>query len=396
MTTPREEHIELLIIGSGAAGVSAARGYLDAAGTGPVLMATSDAHPPYERPPLSKDVLRGESPAEGRPVDGEDLPPGVELRVETTVTGVDLAARRAHLDGPGGSGDVVFNRLVVTAGASPKPLPVAEEDAEVHVLRSLEHARKLVDAAEHAESAVVIGSGFIGCEAAASLAGRGVHVTLVTPEDGPQAARLGDDAAARIAGWLRDAGVELRTGTKVARVETPRTVHLENGSTLTPDLVLAAVGVQPNGDVLAGTEVAVQDGRIAADQTLEAAQDVWVAGDVSHAQHALVHRPIDVEHWGDALAMGRIAGHNAAVAAPDRKPWDTVPGFWSTIGEHTIKYSAWGDGYHSAHTVEHGDGFTVWYGAEDGELVGVLTYQADGGYERGQELLQRRAQVPEV
>ena len=405
MTVPNDQHFELLVIGSGPAGVSAAKGYLNAGGPGPVLLVTADADEPYQRPPLSKDVLAGTSPAEGKPI-GKGLPDGVQLRLDTTVTEVDLTSHIARLRRNDGSGDrdasgddaaetVAFHRLVVTTGARPNPLPTAEEDAEVHVLRSLELARELVTAAERARSAVVIGSGFIGCEAAASLAQRGLDVTLVTPEDGPQAARLGPEAAERLAGWLTDAGVELRTGVTVTKVTAPRTVHLDDGSELSPDLVLAAVGVTPCAEVMRGTGVQLVDGRIGADEHLSAAPDVWVAGDVSHARHAIAQRVVEVEHWGDALAMGRLAGRNAA-AGDEQTPWESVPGFWSTIGEHTLKYSAWGDGFHSARLVDHGDGFTVWYGSEDGELVGVLTHNADEDYERGQELLKRRATLSEV
>lgn len=188
--------------------MSAARGYLDAGGAGPVLMVTADADPPYQRPPLSKDVLAGESPAEGQPI-GKGLPDGVQLRLNTTVTEVDLTSHIAHLrrnaaagaqdtaeDDGAPSGDdaadaVAFHRLVVTTGARPNPLPTAE--------------------------------------------------------DGPQAERLGQDASERLTAWLKDAGVELRTGATVTRIEAPRTVHLDDGSTLSPDLVLAAVGVTPAG-----------------------------------------------------------------------------------------------------------------------------------------------------
>lgn len=416
MTVPNDQHFELLVIGSGPAGVSAAQGYLDAGGAGPVLLVTADADPPYQRPPLSKDVLAGESPVEGQPINDDGLPDGVQLRLNTTVTEVDLTSHVARLHRnavPGAQGapdhgaavdggaaddgadDVAFHRLVVTTGAQPNPLPTAEDDADVHVLRSLELARELVTAAEQARSAVVIGSGFIGCEAAASLAKRGLDVTLVTPEDGPQAKRLGGEASERLAGWLTDAGVQLRTGVAVTNVTAPRTVHLDDESTLSPDLVLAAVGVTPSGHLMRGTGARVVDGRIAADENLAAAPDVWVAGDVSHAQHAIAERVIEVEHWGDALAMGELAGRNAATG-DDQKPWESVPGFWSTIGDHTIKYSAWGDGFDSARLVEHDDGFTVWYGSEDGELVGVLTYNADDDYERGQELLARRAALAEA
>lgn len=389
-TSNGRERCGLAIIGGGPAGVSAAQGYLDAGGSGPVVMVTSDVDPPYQRPPLSKDVLAGRAAPEGQPIEGE-LPPEVDLRLATTVSAVDLRERTLRL----GEEHLAFDRLIVAAGAHPNPLPTADDDAEVHLLRSLTDAQRLVRSAVHARSAVVIGSGFIGCEAAASLAIRGVQTTLVTPEDAPQAKRLGQVAGARLAQWLIGAGVELRTGVTVTGVRAPRTVHLDDGTTLEPDLVLAAVGVTPNGALLEGSGVNVYEDRIVAEEHLLAAPGVWVAGDVARAHHEVAGRPIEVEHWGDALAMGELAGRNAATDG-DPQAWETIPGFWSVIGEHTLKYSAWGDGYETAELVPRTGGFTVWYGDADGALVGVLTYEADDDYERGQQLLEQGASLQDA
>ncbi|WP_336705040.1 NAD(P)/FAD-dependent oxidoreductase [Micrococcus terreus] len=395
-SAPHTPHAALAVIGSGPAGVSAARAYLAAGGPGPVVMLTSDSDLPYERPPLSKEVLAGHAPAEGQPIQGKALPDGVELHRDTTVTDVDL---QAHTLQAGGD-RLGFDRLIVAAGSSPHPLPTAEPDAEIHLLRSLDHAQRLVTSAQHARSAVVIGSGFIGCEAAASLARRGIQTTLVSTEEAPQLKRLGRQAAEKITQWLVGLGVEVRTGVRVSGVQAPRTVHLDDGITLSPDLVLAAVGVTPGGGLLEGTEVMVHEGRVVADEFLLAVPGVWVAGDAARAHHGLAGRPLPVEHWGDALAMGEIAGFNAAQDAQGHdgghRAWESIPGFWSTIGEHTIKYSAWGDGYEIVEFVERTGGFTAWYGDAEGRLVGVLTYNADDDYERGQDLLRAGAGVREA
>lgn len=391
----RTSHAALAVIGSGPAGVSAARAYLEAGGPGPVVMLTSDSDEPYERPPLSKQVLAGNVPAEGQPIEGTALPDGVELRRDTTVTDVDLPAHTLQAGGE----QLGFDRLIVAAGASPNALPTAEPDAEIHVLRSLDHAQRLVTSAQHARSAVVIGSGFIGCEAAASLARRGIQTTLVSTEEAPQLKRLGEQASAQITQWLVGLGVEVRMGVRVSGVQAPRTVHLDDGITLSPDLVLAAVGVTPGGGLLEGTEAMIHEGRVVADEFLLAVPGVWVAGDAARAHHGLAGRPLPVEHWGDALAMGETAGFNAAQDAQGHdgghRAWESIPGFWSTIGEHTIKYSAWGDGYESVEFVERTGGFTAWYGDAEGRLVGVLTYNADDDYERGQALLEAGATVTE-
>lgn len=378
-----------LVIGSGPAGVSAASAYVGAGGRGPVAILSADIDEPYMRPPLSKDVLAGDKPAEGTPI-GEPLPDEVERRLGTAVTSLDLQTRTVTAGGE----QVPFERLVVATGARNVPMPGADDDAEVFSLRSLDDARRLDAAAQHARTAVVIGSGFIGCEAAASLGRRGVQTTLVTPQEGPQAARLGAHVSAQIGSWLTDLGVELRTGVQVNAIRAPRTVHLDDGTTLSPDLVLAAVGIEAAaGELAEQAGLQVHEGRIVADEHLRAAPGVWVAGDSARGLHAVARRPLGVEHWGDALTMGSLAGGNAAAADDQQQAWEDVPGFFSTIGEHTIKYAAWGDGHERAEVVERAGAFTVWYADA---VVGVLTYNADDDYERGEALVAAAANIDDA
>lgn len=394
MTPP--ESYALVIIGSGPAGVSAAAAYVEAGGPGPVLLVSADDDEHYERPPLSKGVLTGEDPAERQPILDEDDLAEVEVRHGVEVGVLDPVGHRVLGEGL----DVGYQRLVVATGSAPVPFPGAAEDADVHYLRSLADGRRLAEAAASAGSAVVIGSGFIGCEAAASLAGRGVSTTLVTPEQTPLGARLGEWAGHQVATWLRDAGVDLHTEVEVDRIEAPRVVRTEDGSALSPDLVLVAVGATQERDFLAVADLQSEDGRLALDSRLRTSDPaIWAAGDVALAEHAVAGRPLAVEHWGDALGMGELAGRNAAADASgsDQEEWDSAPGFWSTIGEHTLKYSAWGDGYDEARVVEGDDGaFTVWYADAQGELVGVLTHEHDEDYERGGDLLARRASLEEA
>jgi 3-phenylpropionate/trans-cinnamate dioxygenase ferredoxin reductase component len=119
-----------------------------------------------------------------------------------------------------------------------------------------------------------------------------------------------------------------------------------------------------------------------------ASADVLAAGDVCRAENVAAGRPLRVEHWGDALVQGEIAG---ATAAGKHAAWDQVPGFWSTIGSRTLKYAAWGDGFDRTRFESHDSGgFTVWYGRE-GRVVGVLTHEADEDYERGADLIGKGA-----
>ncbi|MGJ9422916.1 NAD(P)/FAD-dependent oxidoreductase [Aeromicrobium sp. CF3.5] len=390
----------LLVIGSGPAGVHAAASYVEAGGPGRVCLVSDDADAPYERPPLSKTVLAGEEPAEGSPIlDDDSVWSRIDRRLGTYVEALDTDRRQVRTS----QGDELsYDRLIVATGSRPSALPGADPDSRVFTLRSLEHARSLVDAVEGARSVVVVGSGFIGCEAAASLASRGLRPILVTPEPVPQAARLGDWVGSRITEWLESAGVELRPGVKVDKVEQPASVHLEDGSVIEADLVLAAVGVTQSQGFLAESGLLVEDDHLAVDAQLRTSDPhVWAAGDVARARHAVLGRSLSVEHWGDAITMGQLAGSNAAAQGPDGSgssaEWTDPPGFWSEIGGHTLKYSAWGDGFEQFRVVEHPDeAFTVWYADAGGEVVGVLTHERDEDYERGTELLSRRASLTEA
>lgn len=376
----------LIVIGSGPGGTSAATAYLKAGGAGPVLLLTADEDTPYQRPPLSKEALRsGDAPAH-TPIDDLD---GFEQRLSTPVAAVDLARHRVRV----GQEEIGFDRLVLAPGTHPATLPDAPPDIDSHVLRSVADLRRLTQAAGHARTAVVVGSGFIGCEAAASLAIRGLQVTVVSPEPGPQQKRLGDRPAQAISAWLDEQGVTLRMGVEVSSVDAPRRVHLSDGTTLEPDLLLLALGVKPSTGFLDGSGIEMQEGRIVVDRQLQTTTSgVYAVGDAALAEHAVAGRAVVVEHWGDAEAMGEVAGRNAAGQS---QVWDTVPGFWSEIGEHTLMYAAWGDGWDSVETVERGDTFTVWYG-QNGLLVGVLSHQDEASYERGRDLIARRVSFSEA
>ena len=389
MTDTREG---LVVVGGGPAGHAAATAYRQAGGSGPVRLLSADDVAPYQRPPLSKDYLRGESDESQLPLDEAstyaDL--GIEVRLGEPVASLDALAHTVTLR----SGDVVsYASCVLATGSSPVPLPVPGGDhPDVLQLRSLAQGKTLRGRAERSLSAIVVGSGFIGCEAAVSLALRGLEVTVLTAEELPQVERLGREAGTRLAGWLREAGVSLVGGADIVDIEGGHLVHLADGSEHTADLVLAAVGIAPAVELARSAGLRLEDGRVVTDQHMRTtAPDVYAAGDVALAHHAAAGRRIAVQHWGEALAMGEIAGRSAA---GDEAAWSEAPGFWSEIGDHTLKYAAWGDGYDDARLVDHADGaFTVWYSSA-GTCVGVLTHERDEDYERGSDLVEQGGPTP--
>lgn len=382
----------LVVVGGGPAALEAARAYREAGADGEVVLVSGDEYLPYNRPPLSKDFLRGESQEDILPLEDEAFyrSHGIEVRLRTRAQALDTGRRVVTLsDG----GTLSYGCCILATGASPKPLPVpGAEGTGVRYLRSRRQARELRDAAAAARSAVVVGSGFIGCEAAASLARRGLAVTLVSMEDAPQAARLGDAASQVLRAWLEDDGVSLILGAQVEAIEGGR-VRLAGQASAKGDLLLVAGGVEPEDGIAAEAGLAVEAGRIRVDARMRSsAASVLAAGDVAVAFNAAAGRHLAVEHWGEALAMGRVAGQTAAGAEVS---WAEVPGFWSTIGDLTLKYAAWGDGFDDASLIDHGGGaFTVWY-SQEGVTVGVLTHDADHDYERGRRLIEQRQPAPQ-
>ncbi len=384
----------LVVLGGGPAGLSAARSFREHGGTGPVRIVSADQHPPYDRPPLSKDFLRGESEVDALPLEEEAFyaEHDVELVLRRRAVDLDPAHRTLRLDD---GSELAYGTCVLALGSVPAVLPVPGADhPDLFVLRSRTHGERLRAAAVPGDRAVVVGSGFIGCEAAASLAARGLEVTVVSTEPVPQEARLGERAGRRIADWLRGSGVRLVGGVSVTALREGRTVELDDGTTWTGDLVVVAAGAVPQGDLAARAGLAGAEGRVHVDERMRtSAEGVLAAGDVALAVNAVAGRRVPVEHWGEALRMGEIAG---ATAAGADDTWAQVPGFWSEIGEHTLKYAAWGDGWDDVRFVDHGEGaFTAWYGQE-GTLVGVLTHEADGDYERGEGLVERGAALDTV
>jgi 3-phenylpropionate/trans-cinnamate dioxygenase ferredoxin reductase component len=375
----------VIIVGSGPAGVAAAESFREHNADTPVRILSADVDLPYARPPLSKEYLRGQTDDvtlhDAKWFDDR----GIELSTDAPVHRLDLSERAVYLGGQ----RRLFDVLILACGSAPEA-PAVPGGERALLLRSLANAAVLRDAAATAASAVVIGSGFIGCEAAASLALRGIPVTLVAPEQLPQEKRLGGKAAERLRDLLTEAGARHVGGVAVEEI-TDAGVRLDNGVTIDCDVVLAATGVAPQSRIAAEAGLQVRDSRIVVGSDMAtSAPAVYAAGDVALARHAVAGRHLAVEHWQDATNQGAIAG---AAAAGKSSEWDGVPGFWTSIGDATVKYHAWGDGYERSRMLTHSDGFTVWYESGD-VVVGVLTYNADDDYDLGERLIAERRPAP--
>ncbi|MGB3633675.1 MAG: FAD-dependent oxidoreductase [Rubrobacteraceae bacterium] len=383
----------IVIVGGGPAGLSTAQAYRESGGRGSVKILASEPYPPYRRPPLTKEYLRGEIPRDELPIQDRDwyTENGIELYLSTDATTLDPDRKIVGTE----DGEFSYDVCVLATGSEPLRLPIpGADDPEILVMRTLEDSARLQGRIEEGNQAAVIGSGFIGCEAAASLSMRNVEVAMVSLENIPQEARLGEEVGNRIFSWLENYGVETHFGTGLESIERTSDgfdVNFEGGS-IAANTVLFGVGVRPHTGLAEEAGLEVGKGGIVTDSSMRTNEPgIFAVGDISYAYNESAGRHLHVEHWGEALNHGRVAG---TVIAGGEAAWDVAPGFWSTIGGHTLKYVAWGDGWDTANLVDHGDGaFTVWYGQEN-VCVGVLTHGCDEDYEKGRELVESGCLLP--
>jgi 3-phenylpropionate/trans-cinnamate dioxygenase ferredoxin reductase component len=380
----------LVIVGGGPAGLSTVRAYREAGGRGRVTLLAAELYPPYQRPPLTKEYLRGEMSREELPIENEQwyAENDVDLRLATNVTVLDRDRRVVETEG---GEEVPYEACVLATGSEPIRIPIpGADDPEVLVMRTIENSARLRERVSEGGRAVVVGSGFIGCEAAASLSLRGAEVTLVSLEELPQQERLGKEVGERIEGWLEDYGVDLHLGTGLEAIERNvggYEISLETGDRISTDTVLFGTGIRPRTGLAENSGLEVQKGVITDSSMRTSAPGVFAVGDIARAFNESVGRHLSVEHWGDALEHGRIAG---TVIAGSEAVWTMAPGFWSTIGDKTLKYWACGDGWDELRFEDRGKSFVVWYG-KDGVVVGVLTHGSDEEYEEGRDLIESRA-----
>ena len=383
----------LVIVGGGPAGLATARAYRDAGGLAQVTILSTEPYPPYNRPPLTKDFLRGESGREDLPIEAEGWyrENDVGLRLSTVVESLDR--ERAEVETDAGE-RFFYDACVLATGSEPMRIPVpGGDDPEILVMRTLENSARLQDRVGKGDTAVVVGSGFIGCEAAASLALRGADVTLVSLEEIPQGERLGEEAGRHIQGWLEGYGVNLRLGTSLEAIERRNggySVAVEGGREIRAGTILFGTGVEPRLGLAEGAGLEVDGGVVTDSSMRTSAPGVFAVGDIVSAYNESAGRHVKVEHWGDALEHGRVAG---TVIAGGEAAWSMAPGFWSTIGDNTLKYWAWDGGWDEHAHEEMEDSFVVRYG-RDGVLVGILTHGADEDYENGRTPIERGDPFP--
>jgi 3-phenylpropionate/trans-cinnamate dioxygenase ferredoxin reductase subunit len=336
MTTTRT----LAVIGASLAGAKAAEAARDVGFDGQIILIGDEPGMPYERPPLSKAVLRGEKEPGTARVHPADFYATHDIQLVTDhAVALDLAVRRVEVAGGAG---IDFDTAVIATGAAPRPLPLAGADlAGVHYLRTIDDAVRLRDAIRSSNRVAVIGAGWIGSEVAASARQMGANVVLIDPAPVPLQRVLGDEIGAVFRDLHADHGVDLRLGVGVARLQGDKTVEaivLEDGRVEAADVVVVGVGVTPRAELADATSLRVDNGIV--DEHLETnAPGIYAAGDVANAWHPYYDRHLRVEHWANALNQGITAGRNAA---GNRETYTRLPYFFSDqydLGMEYVGYS---------------------------------------------------------
>jgi 3-phenylpropionate/trans-cinnamate dioxygenase ferredoxin reductase subunit len=330
----------IVIVGASLAGLRAAQAIRRAEHDGEVVVVGAEAHAPYTRPPLSKELLAGEQEPEATALPGADL--DVQWRLGTTATGLDPARHELTLD----DGETLtYDRLLIATGARPRSWPGDPVELDgLYMLRDLEDALALRAAFDARPRLAVVGGGFIGCEVAATARKHGLDVTIIDIAPQPLPA-FGPEIGVRCADLHRAHGVKLRLGTGVAGFEgTGRleAVRLADGTRVEADIAIVALGAVPNTDWLIESGLELQPG-VVCDATLAArdAEDVFCAGDVAAWPHPMADDAIiRIEHWTNAAEQGAAAARNLLAAPGERTPYAAVPYVWTD--QYDVKLQAIG------------------------------------------------------
>ncbi len=369
-----DREVDVLLIGGGLAGASCAAELRRRGAEGSVLLVGREPEPPYERPPLSKEYLRGD--AERADAYVNELSwyeeNGVELLTGRNVMSIDAEARTAKIQG---GEEVAFGQALLATGANVNILRVEGAGNEgIHYLRAFGNADAIRADAEGAERVVLVGGSYIAAEVAASLAATGTDCTMVALEDVPLSRTFGADAGRFFQAGLEEHGVKFVGGESVSAFEGDgrvRSVVTESGRGLDCDLVVVGAGVRPDVMLAQRAGLEVDDGVLCDSKLRTSAPGIYAAGDVCSYDSVVHGRRIRVEHWDVAMQQGMHAARNMLGADAD---YDVVPYFFSDLADWaSLEYvgpaAEWDE---EVWRGSRADGeFSVWY-LKGGKVAGCL------------------------
>jgi 3-phenylpropionate/trans-cinnamate dioxygenase ferredoxin reductase subunit len=365
-----------IIVGGGLAGAKAAESLRDKGFDGRIVLFGTEDRLPYERPPLSKEFLAGKKGLADFTVHPRDWyrEHDVDLRPGARVVGLDPAG---HTVGLADGTTLGYQKLLLATGSRSRRVPIPGADARgVHYLRTVDDAAALDSALASGTSLAVVGAGWIGMEVAASARQRGVEVTVVETATLPLLASLGAENGAIFAALHREHGVDLRLGSAVAEITTAggsaTGLRLGDGSQISADAVLVAVGAQPNIELAQQAGLATGDGGVLVDPSLRSSDpDIYAVGDIAAAQHPLLGTRIRTEHWANALKQPAVAASGMLGEAGE---YAELPYFFTDQYDLGMEYVGHAPGY--SRVVFRGDTdareyTSFWLGEDNRVLAGM-------------------------
>jgi len=387
-----DREVDFLLVGGGMASAHCAAELRRRGAEGSILLIGREPEPPYERPPISKEYLRGDARREGAHVNPVTWyeENGVELLTARNVISLDAEARTAKIQG---GEEVSFGKALFGTGAMVNILRVeGAENEGIHYLRAFGNADAIRADAEAAESVVLIGGSYIGCEVAASLAAQGKKCTILAIEEVALSRTFGEDAGRWFQGQLESHGVTFHGGETLSAFEGDGRVSAvitESGLAVECDTVVIGAGVRPDAMLAQRAGLEVGPGGIVCDAKLQTSvPGIYAAGDCCSYESVVHGRRVHVEHWDVAMQQGIHAAANMLGADAD---YEVVPYFFSDLADWaSMEYV--GPAYEWDREVWRGDReggeFSVWYLQGD-EVAGCLSVG------RSEELAQARQMIAE-
>jgi 3-phenylpropionate/trans-cinnamate dioxygenase ferredoxin reductase component len=381
-----EREVDFLLIGGGLASANCAAELRKRGAEGSILLAGREPEPPYERPPLSKEYLRGEAER----ADAYVNPPewyeqnDVELLSGTNVMSLDPAARTAKLQG---GDEVSFGKALIATGAMVNILRVeGAENEGIHYLRAFGNSDAIRSDAKAAGHVVLIGGSYIGAEVAASLTAKGTKCTIVTMEEIALSRTFGDEAGRWFHQLLESNGVTIHGGEELEAYEGDgrvKGVVTKSGLAIECDAVVVGAGVRPDAMLAERAGLEVDDGIVCDSKLRTSAEGIYAAGDCCSYDSVIHGRRIRVEHWDVAMQQGMHAARNMLGANAD---YEVVPYFFSDLADWAgLEYV--GPAVDWDEEIWRGDRdkgeFSVWY-LKDGRVAGALSV------ERSEDLAEAR------
>jgi 3-phenylpropionate/trans-cinnamate dioxygenase ferredoxin reductase subunit len=386
---------DFLLIGGGLATGKCVEELRKRGADGSIVVVGREPEPPYERPPLSKEYMRGEAKREDAYVN----PPewyeenGVELLTKTNVMSFDPGERTAKLQG---GEEVRFGKALLATGANVNILRTEGCELEgIHYLRAFGNADAIRQGATNAEHVVLIGGSYIGCEVAASLTTRGAKCTIVMMEDVTLSRHFGDEVGRFFQDVLTEHGIEVIGGEELEAFEGSGRVEAvvtKSGRTVEGDMVVVGAGVRPDTTLAERAGLEVGDG-IVCDARLEtSAEGIFAAGDVCSYDSVVHGERLRVEHWDVAFQQGR---HAAGAMLGDDEAYKVVPYFFSDLADWS-SFEYVGPAYEWDEIVFRGDRdageFSAWY-LKDGRVKGAMSVERSQDLGHARTLIETGADV---